>query len=40
VINWSYADRAVRLNLPVQVSYGDNPRREDARAGGTRHRVW
>jgi len=27
VINWSYEDRAVRLKLPVQVSYGDNPRK-------------
>lgn len=27
VINWSYADRAVRLKLPVQISYEDNPRR-------------
>jgi small-conductance mechanosensitive channel len=26
VINWSYADRNVRLKLPVQVSYTDNPR--------------
>lgn len=26
VINWSYADRNVRLKLPVQVSYQDNPR--------------
>ena len=27
VINWSYADRAIRLKLPVQISYGDDPRR-------------
>jgi small-conductance mechanosensitive channel len=27
VINWSYADRAIRLKLPVQISYQDNPRR-------------
>jgi small-conductance mechanosensitive channel len=27
VVNWSYADRAVRLKLPVQISYQDNPRR-------------
>ena len=27
VINWSYADRAIRLKLPVQISYGDNPRK-------------
>jgi len=27
VVNWSYADRAIRLKLPVQISYGDNPRR-------------
>lgn len=26
VINWSYADRAIRLKLPVQISYQDNPR--------------
>jgi small-conductance mechanosensitive channel len=26
VVNWSYADRAIRLNLPVQISYGDKPR--------------
>lgn len=26
VINWSYADRAIRLKLAVQISYGDNPR--------------
>jgi small-conductance mechanosensitive channel len=40
VINWSYADRNVRLKLPVQVSYSDNPRQamelllEAARAHG------
>ena len=27
VLNWSYADRAIRLKLPVQISYEDNPRR-------------
>ena len=26
VINWSYGDRNVRLKLPVQISYDDNPR--------------
>jgi len=26
VVNWSYADRNVRLKLPVAVSYSDNPR--------------
>ena len=26
VINWSYGDHNVRLKLPVQISYGDNPR--------------
>jgi small-conductance mechanosensitive channel len=26
VINWSYGDRAIRLKLPVQISYADNPR--------------
>jgi small-conductance mechanosensitive channel len=26
VINWSYADRAIRLKLAVQISYEDNPR--------------
>jgi small-conductance mechanosensitive channel len=26
VVNWSYSDRAVRLKLPVQISYKDNPR--------------
>lgn len=26
VINWSYADRHIRLKLPVQISYSDNPR--------------
>jgi len=26
VINWSYSDRAVRLKLPVQISYKDDPR--------------
>jgi small-conductance mechanosensitive channel len=26
VVNWSYSDRAVRLKLPVQISYRDNPR--------------
>lgn len=26
VVNWSYADRNVRLKLPVTVSYTDNPR--------------
>ncbi len=26
VVNWSYGDRAVRLKLPVQISYQDNPR--------------
>ncbi|OIQ03656.1 MAG: mechanosensitive ion channel protein MscS [Zetaproteobacteria bacterium CG06_land_8_20_14_3_00_59_53] len=25
VINWSYSDKAVRLKLPVQISYGDDP---------------
>jgi len=27
VINWSYSDRAIRLKLPVQVSYRDDPRK-------------
>ena len=27
VVNWSYANRAIRLKLPVQISYSDNPRR-------------
>ncbi len=27
VVNWSYGDRAVRLKLPVQISYRDNPRK-------------
>lgn len=27
VINWSYGDRAIRLKLPVQISYTDNPRK-------------
>jgi len=27
VINWSYSDRVIRLKLPVQVSYRDDPRR-------------
>jgi len=27
VINWSYGDKAIRLKLPVQISYADNPRR-------------
>jgi len=27
VVNWSYADRAIRLKLPVKISYGDNPRK-------------
>jgi small-conductance mechanosensitive channel len=26
VINWSYADSAIRLKLPIQISYADNPR--------------
>jgi small-conductance mechanosensitive channel len=26
VVNWSYADRPVRLKLPLQISYRDNPR--------------
>jgi small-conductance mechanosensitive channel len=26
VVNWSYSDRAIRLKLPVQISYQDNPR--------------
>ena len=25
VINWSYTDRSVRLKIPVQISYGDDP---------------
>jgi small-conductance mechanosensitive channel len=25
VINWSYGDRHIRLKLPVQISYGDDP---------------
>ena len=25
VINWSYTDKAVRIKLPVQISYGDDP---------------
>jgi small-conductance mechanosensitive channel len=25
VINWSYSDRNVRLRIPVQISYGDDP---------------
>lgn len=27
VVNWSYGDRAIRLKLPVQISYRDNPRK-------------
>jgi small-conductance mechanosensitive channel len=27
VINWSYSDRVIRLKLPVQVSYHDDPRK-------------
>ena len=27
VINWSYADRSIRLTMPVQISYQDDPRR-------------
>ena len=26
VVNWSYADRNIRLKLPVQISYQDDPR--------------
>ncbi len=26
VVNWSYSDRAIRLKLPVQISYQDDPR--------------
>jgi small-conductance mechanosensitive channel len=26
VINWSYGDRQIRLKLPLQISYHDNPR--------------
>jgi len=26
VVNWSYSDQAIRLKLPVQISYDDNPR--------------
>ncbi len=26
VVNWSYADRSIRLKLAVQISYRDNPR--------------
>ena len=26
VVNWSYGDRAIRLKLPVQISYRDKPR--------------
>lgn len=26
VVNWSYSDRSIRLKLPVQISYQDNPR--------------
>jgi len=26
VVNWSYSDRTIRLKLPVQISYQDNPR--------------
>jgi len=26
VVNWSYGDRAIRLKLPVQISYQDDPR--------------
>ncbi len=26
VVNWSYANRAIRLKLPVQISYEDDPR--------------
>ena len=25
VINWSYSDRNVRVRIPVQISYGDDP---------------
>ncbi|MEX1994279.1 MAG: mechanosensitive ion channel domain-containing protein [Steroidobacteraceae bacterium] len=27
VVNWSYGDRAIRLKLPVQISYRDDPRK-------------
>lgn len=27
VINWSYSDRSIRLTMPVQISYQDDPRR-------------
>lgn len=27
VVNWSYSDRAIRLKLPVQISYQDDPRK-------------
>ena len=27
VVNWSYSDRTIRLKLPVQISYNDNPRK-------------
>ena len=26
VINWSYGDHSIRLKLPVQISYGDDPK--------------
>jgi small-conductance mechanosensitive channel len=42
VINWSYADRQVRLKLPVRISYRDNPRQAMAlmeRAASSHVRV-
>jgi len=42
VINWSYADRQVRLKLPVRISYRDNPRQAMAlmeRAAASHVRV-
>jgi small-conductance mechanosensitive channel len=42
VVNWSYADRPVRLKLPLQISYRDNPREAMAlmeRAAVTHPRV-
>jgi len=27
VINWSYSDRNIRVKIPVQISYGDDPER-------------
>ena len=42
VVNWSYADRQVRLKMPVRISYRDNPRQAMAlmeRAASSHLRV-